>query len=163
MKIIFQIDGGIGKSIAATAVCKAIKAQYPKYQLLVITGYPEVFLCNPHVDKVFNFNNLNYFYQDYIEGHQVKIMSHNPYVETDFIMERGHLIKVWCKMFGIKYSGEQPQLFINNRELSFFSNQLGQSQKTIMVLQTNGGAANQQNKYSWTLDLPTAKIFSSRR
>ncbi len=27
MKIIFQIDGGIGKSIAATAVCKAIKAQ----------------------------------------------------------------------------------------------------------------------------------------
>ena len=30
MKIIFQIDGGIGKSIAATAVCKAIKKQYPK-------------------------------------------------------------------------------------------------------------------------------------
>ncbi len=28
MNIIFQIDGGIGKSIAATAVCKAIKAQY---------------------------------------------------------------------------------------------------------------------------------------
>jgi hypothetical protein len=40
-----QIDGGIGKSvIAATAVCKAIKAQHPKDQLIVITGYPEVFL-----------------------------------------------------------------------------------------------------------------------
>jgi hypothetical protein len=47
MKIIFQIDGGIGKSIAGTAVCKAIKAQYPKDKLYVITGYPEVFLCNP--------------------------------------------------------------------------------------------------------------------
>jgi hypothetical protein len=29
VKRIFQIDGGIGKSVAATAVCKAIKKQYP--------------------------------------------------------------------------------------------------------------------------------------
>jgi len=155
MKIIFQIDGGIGKSIAATAVCKAIKAQYPKDELLVITGYPEVFLCNPHVNKVFNFNNLNYFYQDHIEGQKVKIMAHNPYVETNFITEDGHLNKVWCEMFGIKYNGEQPELFITNREQAFFGNQFN-SQKPIMLLQTNGGAQNQPNKYSWTRDLPTA-------
>lgn len=153
MKIIFQIDGGIGKSVAATAVCQAIKTQYPKDELIVITGYPEVFLCNPHVDKVLNFNNLNYFYTDNIQGHQVKMMVHNPYLETDFITENGHLIKVWCEMFGIKYNGEQPQLFINNREQTFFGNQFA-SQKPIMVLQTNGGAANQPNKYSWTRDLP---------
>lgn len=155
MKIIFQIDGGIGKSVAATAVSKAIKAQYPNDELLVITGYPEVFLCNPYVDKVFNFNNLNYFYQDHIEGREVKIMSHNPYLETRFIMEQGHLIKVWCEMFGIQYNGEQPELFINHREQVFFGNQFA-SQKPIMLLQTNGGAANQPNKYSWTRDLPLA-------
>jgi hypothetical protein len=153
MKIIFQIDGGIGKSIAATAVCKAIKAQYPKDQLIVITGYPEVFLCNNHVDKVLNFNNLNYFYQDNIQGQDVKMMLHNPYLETDFITENGHLVKVWCEMFDIKYNGELPELFINNREQSFFGKQFA-SQKPIMVLQTNGGAKNQQNKYSWTRDMP---------
>ena len=155
MKIIFQVDGGIGKSIAATAVCKAIKTQYPKDQLIVITGYPEVFLCNNNVDKVLNFNNLNYFYQDNIEGQQVKMMLHNPYLETDFITENGHLIKVWCEMFGIKYNGELPELHINDRERSFFSKQFG-SQKPIMVMQTNGGAKNQPNKYSWTRDLPLA-------
>lgn len=155
MKIIFQIDGGIGKSIAATAVCKAIKRQYPKDQLIVITGYPEVFLCNPNVDKVLNFNNLNYFYQDNIEGQHVKTLLHNPYLETDFINQNGHLIKVWCEMFGIKYNGEQPELFINDREKNFFGRSFA-SQKPIMVLQTNGGAANQQNKYSWTRDLPQA-------
>ena len=44
MNIIFQIDGGIGKSIAATAVCKAIKAQYPNDKLIVISGckYPVI-------------------------------------------------------------------------------------------------------------------------
>jgi len=153
MKIIFQVDGGIGKSIAATAVCKAIKTQYPKDQLIVITGYSEVFLCNPYVDKVLNHNNLNYFYQDNIEGQHIKTLLHNPYLETDFINQKGHLIKVWCEMFGIKYNGEQPELFINNREQNFFAHSFA-SQKPIMLLQTNGGAVNQQNKYSWTRDLP---------
>lgn len=156
MNIIFQIDGGIGKSVAATAVCKAIKNQYPEDRLIVITGYPEVFLCNPNVDKVFGFNNLNYFYQDYIEGHKVKMCLHNPYMHTDFINLNGHLIKVWCEMFDIKYNGELPELFINNREQTFFGNHFGSSQKPIMVMQTHGGAQNQPNKYSWTRDLPLA-------
>ena len=133
MKIIFQVDGGIGKSIAATAVCKAIKTQYPKDQLIVITGYPEVFLCNNNVDKVLNFNNLNYFYQDNIQGQDVKVFLHNPYLETDFINLNGHLIKVWCEMFGIKYNGELPELFINNREQSFFS----KSFPPLLVFRTN--------------------------
>jgi hypothetical protein len=155
MNIIFQIDGGIGKSIAATAVCKAIKKQYPKDQLLVVTGYPEVFLCNPNVDKVFNHNDLRYFYQDYIEGQKVKMMLHNPYLETDFINLNGHLNKVWCEMFDIKYNNEQPELFINNREQVFFGNQFA-SQKPVLIMQTNGGAQNQPNKYSWTRDIPLA-------
>ncbi len=155
MKIIFQVDGGIGKSIAATAVCRAIKTQYPDDQLLVITGYPEVFLCNPNVDKVFNFNNLNYFYQDHVEGQKVKTFLHNPYFDTNFINLDGHLIKVWCEMFGVVYNGEQPELFINNREREFYGKNFA-SQKPIMLLHTNGGAANQPNKYSWTRDLPIA-------
>jgi hypothetical protein len=154
MKIIFQIDGGIGKSIAATAVCKAIKTQYPNDKLIVITGYPTVFLCNPYVDKALAFNNLSYFYEENIEGQEVKMLLHNPYLETDFINLNGHLIKVWCEMFGIKYNGEQPELYINNREQTFYANQFGQSQKPLLLLQTNGGAENQPVKYSWTRDMP---------
>ena len=154
MKIIFQIDGGIGKSIAATAVCKAIKAQYPKSKLIVVSGYPNVFLCNPHVDKALAFNNLNYFYEENIEDQDIKMMVHNPYHETDFITLNGHLIKVWCEMFGIKYNGELPELFINNREVTFYVNHFGQFQKPILLIQTNGGAEQQQNKYSWVRDLP---------
>ena len=67
MNIIFQISGGIGKSIAATAVCKAVKSEYPKAKLIVITGYPDVFLNNPHVDRVFAFGQAAYFYTDFIQ------------------------------------------------------------------------------------------------
>ena len=151
--IIFQIDGGIGKSIMATAVCEAIKNQYPKDQLIVITSYPEVFLCNPHVDKCLSHNDLSYFYQDYIEGKKVKAFLHNPYMETSHIQQECHLIKTWCDMFGVEYNGEEPKLYLTNREINFYSNQF-QSDKPLMVIQTNGGGADQQIKYSWMRDIP---------
>lgn len=151
--IIFQIDGGIGKSIMATAVCEAIKKQYPKDQLIVITAYPEVFLCNPHVDKCLSHNNLNYFYQDFIEGKKVKAFLHNPYLETSHIQQECHLIKTWCEMFGVEYNGEEPKLYLTNREINFYSNQFA-SEKPLFVIHTNGGGADQQIKYSWMRDIP---------
>jgi hypothetical protein len=47
MNIIFQISGGIGKCVMATAVCEAIKKQYPDSRLIVVSGYADVFLNNP--------------------------------------------------------------------------------------------------------------------
>ena len=154
MKIIFQINGGQGKCIAATAVCKAIKAQYPDSRLIVVSGHPYVFLCNELIDENLGFNELRYFWQQHIDGQDIKVMAHDPYLETAFIQGKTHLAKLWCEMFGIKYNGELPELFINNRERAFFSNQFGQFQKPIMLIQTNGGAQEQKNKYSWTRDLP---------
>lgn len=152
--IIFQIDGGIGKSIMATAVCEAIKKQYPKDNLIVISAYPEVFICNPNVDKCLSHNNLNYFYQDFIEGKKVKAFLHNPYFETSHIQQECHLIQTWCEMFGVKYNREVPKLYLSNREINFYTNQF-QSEKPIFVIQTNGGGAEQPLKYSWMRDIPT--------
>ena len=153
--IVFQIDGGIGKSIMATAICAAIKKQYPSHRLIVITGYPEVFLCNPDVDVKLGFGELSYFYEKYVEGHEHenKYFLLNPYLTTDFINRRGHLIEVWCEMFGIRYNGEMPKLYVNQREAEFYGKNF-RSQKPIMVVQTSGGAPNQPNKYSWARDLP---------
>lgn len=151
--IIFQIDGGIGKSIMATAVCEAIKKQYPKDQLIVITAYPEVFLCNPYVDKCLSHNNLSYFYQDFIESKKVLTLLHNPYLETAFIKRKKHLIELWCEMFNISYNGEQPKLYLTQREVNYYSNQFA-SERPIFVIQTNGGGQDQEIKYSWSRDIP---------
>jgi ADP-heptose:LPS heptosyltransferase len=153
--VIFQIDGGIGKSIMATAVCEAIKKQYPQEKLIVITAYPEVFLCNPHVDKCLSHNNLNYFYQDYVENKKVLAFLHNPYQESAFIERKKHLIELWCEMFGVKYNGEKPKLYLTQREIDFYSHQFV-SEKPIFVIQTNGGAQDQAIKYSWSRDIPNS-------
>lgn len=153
--IIFNLEGGIGKSIIATAVCEAIKKQYPQDKLIVISSYPEVFFCNPHVDKCLHHNNRAYFYSDYIENKEFILMLHNPYLETNYALRNEHLIQTWCSMFNIKYNGEMPKLYLTTREIEYFSNQF-KSDKPIFVLQTNGGASNQNVKYSWARDIPVS-------
>lgn len=152
MNIIFQISGGIGKCVASTAVCEAIKKQYPDCKLIVISGYPDVYLNNPHVDRCFGFGQMNYFYSEYVEGKEVKVFAHDPYVETDFIYQNTHLIKIWCSMFNIPYNGELPRIYLTEREINFYSAKI-QSDKPILALQTNGGADN-SIKYSWARDIP---------
>lgn len=155
--IVLQIDGGIGKCIASTALIKATKKQYPSDNIIVISGYPEVYLNNPNISKSLQFSNLNYFFTDNIENKDVKLMLHNPYLEVDYIQEKQHLIKTWCEMFGIQYNGEMPELYINKRELDFFQNKY-KSDRPILLMQTNGGA-NADLKYSFARDLPSSVVI----
>ena len=161
MNVIFSIQGGIGKSVMATAVCKAVKNNYPNSNLIVVTGYPEVFVNNPNVDMVFSHGQESYFYTKYVEGKDVKIMANEPYNITEHLLFKEHTIETWCKMNGLVYSGEQPEIVINQREATYFMNKY-EIEKPIMILQTNGGAPTQDTvqmnplavKYSWARDMP---------
>jgi hypothetical protein len=152
MNIIFQINGGIGKCVMATAVCEAIKKQYPESKLIVVSGYADVFLNNPNVYRAFNYGGFSYFYNEYIENQDFKIFAHDPYVQTEHIMQNEHLINTWCEMFGIVYSGEQPKIYLTDRERKFFEHKFT-SDRPILLLQTNGGAQTDM-KYSWARDIP---------
>ena len=55
MNIIFEIRGGLGKSIMSTAVLKCMRKKYPDDYIIVITGFPDVFIGNENVNKVLNF------------------------------------------------------------------------------------------------------------
>lgn len=155
MKIVLQVNGGIGKSIAATAVCSAIVKHYPGAQLIVISGYPDVFAPNPNVSMSLSFNNLNYFYPQHIQGQDTLLFLHDPYHATDFIYQRGHLIEVWCRLCGVPYNGELPELYLTAKEHTQYA-PLFASPKPLLVMQTNGGISPQGDKYSWPRDLPIA-------
>ena len=152
MNIVFQINGGIGKCVMATAVCEAIKKQYPDSKLIVVSGYADVFLNNPFVDRAFNYGGFSYFYEEYIENKEFKILAHDPYLQTEHVMQNEHLIKTWCEMFGITYNGEQPKIYLTDRESKFFEHKFT-SDRPILLLQTNGGAQTDM-KYSWARDIP---------
>lgn len=158
MNIILTINGGIGKSVMATAVCRAIKRQYPDSNLIVTTAYPDVFSNNPWVDMTFVHGQEFYFYNKYVEGKDVMIFANEPYLVTEHILRRESVIETWCKMNGVKYSGERPEIYLNEREHIFYQNKYP-SNRPIMVLQTNGGGPS-DIKYSWARDMPRGVALS---
>jgi hypothetical protein len=159
MNIIFSIQGGLGKSILGTAVCKSIRKKYPNDKLIVLTGYPEVFTNNKEVDMAFGLGQETYFFNKYIDGQQVKIFANEPYLVTEHILNQEHVIETWCKMFGLEYNGEMPSVELNEREKMFYFNKY-QTEKPIFILQTHGGAPQQESKYSWARDIPRNVIHS---
>ena len=92
MNIIFSIEGGIGKSVIATAVLKAMRKQYNKAYIIVVTAYPDVFINNPNVNKTITHSQLNGVYSNYIMDKNCKVVVTYPYTSLDFITQKQHLV-----------------------------------------------------------------------
>lgn len=151
--VIFQINGGIGKCIAGTAVCKSIKTKYPESKLIVVSGYPEVFLNNPNVDRAYAFGQQAYFYKEYIENQEILLFAHDPYLDAKHIKFEEHLIETWCRIYDLPVVTMTGELFLNQREVDFYTKKFV-SDKPILLMQTNGGGASDL-KYSWARDIPS--------
>lgn len=149
--VIFFLQGGIGKHIAATAVAENINKNYPDRKLIVICAYPEVFLNNPFVYRVYRSHTAQYFYEDFIKNKDTIFLGNEVYQSNEYIVENKHLIEAWCNMFGLKYANENPRLFLNYPEAHENANKFNR-QKPTLLLQTNGGMTGRS--YNWARDLP---------
>jgi len=150
--IIFQINGGIGKSIMATAVCRAIKKAYPDYNLIVLTGYPEVFIGNPNVYRFYRSGMAPYFYEDFVKGDDTIFMCDEPYLAKGYLSKTKHLVDAWCNVLGIKFDGDKPDLYLNPVEMNKTKIQ-GQNGKPVLIFQPFGGGSKDV-QYSWNRDIP---------
>lgn len=153
--LIFHAEGGHGKQCMATAVIRALKKQYPDRKIIVITPWDGPFFYNPNVYRFYSFNELKYFYDDFIKMKDVKIFRQEVYHTEDHILQRKHLTKSWCDMYGVKYDGSKPELYINPREHEIAKDKIKPHLgKPIMLLQTHGGGKGQYSKKSWARDMP---------
>jgi ADP-heptose:LPS heptosyltransferase len=150
--IIFQVNGGIGKSIMATAVCRAIKKAYPDYNLIVLTGYPEVFIGNPNIFRFYRSGMAPYLYEDFVKGDDTIFMCDEPYLAKGYLSKTKHLTEAWCDVLGIKYDGHKPDLYLNPLEINKTKIQ-GQNGKPVLVFQPFGGGSKEV-QYSWNRDIP---------
>ena len=150
---IWHIQGGLGKNIAGSALVKTIKQQYPDRKLIMVTSWPEVYLNNLDVDRVYQLGQAPYFYEDYIEGKDVIISKHEPYHQTAHITKQKHLLENWCDLMELKYTEQLPVILPNYPQGMMLG--LWSRNKPIMVIQTGGGPMEgQKYSYSWTRDIP---------
>lgn len=150
--IIFQVNGGIGKSIIATAVCRAIKKAYPDHKLIVLSGYPEVFINNPNIYRFYRMGAAPYFYEDFVKGSDTIFMIDEPYLSKGYLSKNKHLAEAWCEILNIKYDGAKPDIFLNPLEINKTRFQ-SQDGKPLMIFQPFGGGSKEV-PYSWNRDIP---------
>lgn len=150
---IFEIKGGLGKHIAATAVAQVIKKAYPDRELIVVAAWPELWINLPFVYRAYRYGATDYFYQEYIDGVDSLIFAQEPYFCTNHIHKRTRLVETWCDMYGLKYDNEQPVLKINpeqRRAIEAFY----KKDKPILLLHTNGGLFDNPQPHCWSRDMP---------
>lgn len=153
--IVVHLQGGLGKCIIFTAVAKCFKETYPDKELIVISGFPEVFVNNPNVDHNYGFITPE-LWQRYYGNPDYEVFAQDPYMEDDWIKNKSrHLSEIWCQMLGLICSGTNPELFFSGPELDEL-NLMIQTDKPICVVQSSGGA-NPKSR-SWTRNPPRGEF-----
>jgi hypothetical protein len=151
---ILHTEGGHGKQVMATAVVRAIKKAYPDYKIVVVTAWDGPFFYNPDVFRFYTFGQMQYFFADFIRP-TTKVFRQEVYFSEDHILQRKHLTKSWCDMYGIPHDGNKPKIYLNAREIEIARDKIKPDNRPIMLLQTHGGAPNgQYSKKSWFRDMP---------
>lgn len=151
---IFHLQGGIGKHVAATAIAKVIKNNYPDRKLIVVCAYPDIFINLPYVERVYQLGSTSYFYQEYVQDKDSILFHHEPYYTTNHIHKRKKLIENWCEMYNLKFNGETPEIKFNKLQFDV-SKKFWNRSKPLMVIHTNGGVmGNDAKPYAWTRDMP---------
>lgn len=164
--VIVHFEGGLGKHVAGTAVLEGVRKKYSDRKVILVCGYPEIFLWNPNCDRVYALGNTPYFYDDYIKGKDTIILKNDPYATTEHIHQRRHVIESWFEAFGLEYNKEQPSVFSPYRMAELVIQKYSNRGKPILILHTNGGPYNADNNYepnqmvSWSRDMPAPVIES---
>jgi len=152
-QIIFNISGGAGKNIMATAVVNSLKKQCPDSKIMVTTAWKDVWVNNPNIDLVVNPVEDLEFYKNHVLDTDSIYLANDPYLTQSFVYEEKHLIEIWCEMFNIKYDGLPPQLYFTHEEKEKVKDRLPMDKK-LFFIQTSGGAPNQRYPISWMRDIP---------
>lgn len=150
--VIWHVEGGLGKNVAATALTRSIKERYPDRKFILVCSYPEIFLNNPYIYRVYSMSNMPYFYEDYIKGKDVLVFKQEPYFQTGHITRQNHIIESWCEILDVPFTDQQPILFYNYMQ-SLSSNRWRRERPTL-ILQTCGGGFEENSDYNWSRDLP---------
>ena len=150
---VFQVNGGLGKHIAATAVAQVIKREHPDRKLIAVVAWPELWCNLPFVDRAYQLGNTSYFYDDYVRGKDTVFYIHEPYFAGTHIRKELPLIQSWCKLYGLEYKGEQPYIKINPQHKRAIRD-FYKADKPILLVQTGGGLYTNEKPYSWARDMP---------
>lgn len=163
--LIFFCEGGIGKNIAATTVVRMLKQQFPDKKIIVVASFPDIFIHNPHVHQLFNFNNALHFYENWIDRNpDSMVLRCEPYYHRDYIRKTKHLIVCWCEMLGIEIKGNlSPDVFLTPNEDKaaelYVNSMTDNRKKRLAMFQWIGGKIPQKENDEKEIKMHLAEMY----
>lgn len=152
--IIFHINGNPEKDLIATCVVSSLKEAKPDKKIIVVTHFPDIWLHNSDVHRVYKMGATPYFYEDFVVGKNSEIYAHDPYLTSGYINGEKPVAEIWCEMIKIKYNNSKPKLYFTQREEEV-AWRLTQRNKPVLLIQGNETFPIFPNlEFNWTKDLP---------
>lgn len=152
---VFHINGTPEKDLIGTCVVNSIKEQNPNKKIIVTTNFPEIWLHNPDVWRVYKLGHTPYFHDDFIKDKNTDVFANDPYLESDYIYQTKPLAEIWCKMIGVKHNGSKPKIYLTQREKEVTERLLtADKSKKILIAGNDLFPPNEKIIYNWTKDLP---------
>ena len=150
-KIVVIVEGGIGKNVAFTAVLRCLSKSLNQ-KISVVTGWPLVYHGNPYIEDVWQFGYTDHFYKTYFEDNtDTKLFKVEPYIHSDYIYKKRHIIDIWCELLGVEYDNELPELFLFQRELEVAKDFMEKQEKPTLIAQFWGGPMVEPDQFEETL------------
>lgn len=149
-RVILPITGGIGRNIFATAMIKNFKYQYPDKEIFVVAGYPDIFFNNPNIKRVYNFNNTQYLFEEYIfQNKETLLLEVEPYRHQEYMNDNLHIVEAWCEMLEIPFKTNEPELFLTRNELEIGKSNVEhlkiKHNRPVILIQPCGGKMSDKN------------------
>jgi len=126
--LIYRIGGAVGDQLLISAVLDSVAEKYPNRPIWVICTYPELFLNNPSVDRMIDFNSFGKFNKIIIKfilkcfkGRCAHQFAYQGYDFLDYMRKSGenqNLIHAHSSHFITSRASARPRLYIDDQELS---------------------------------------------
>jgi len=91
-KVIFKVDGGIGRELWFTGILKKYTETYPDKDIIVYGGVREVFDNLPFVHRFYNIGS-SYFYDDVMKS-ATEYYEFEPYNDIRYWKDNKHALEI---------------------------------------------------------------------
>lgn len=141
MQKVIQIDGGIGRVLCSTGALETLAEQH---EVVVITTWPDVFLHNPKIFKIYGMNR-EYIWDDVIRHGD--FMYPEPYFKKEYYNQQCHLSQAFNTIINGIDKFHFPNIYLTPQEtqwgIGFIKNIKSQFVgKTIIAFQPFGAMAS---------------------